>query len=291
MITALEQELREIEQKFTRREFFLNYQKSAPLLKRKAEIQRLLETSKAQSEVGSIILEIRAGVGGDEAALFAADLGEMYKRFSLERGWAVAVLDYNQISTGGYKYLTMEINGRGVFQSLRQESGVHRVQRVPVTEKSGRVHTSTATVAVLPKAQETDIEIKAEDIEISFFRSGGPGGQNVNKVETAVRILHKPSGITVASRQERSQQRNRAKAMEILRTKLLAETRDSQMQQTHDLRKKQIGGAERAEKIRTYNFPQDRITDHRLEKSWGNIEEVMHGKLDKIIQALQSRIS
>ncbi len=231
------------------------------------------------------IIEIRAGAGGDEAALFASDLFNMYKRHAMNHGWGVEIIDYNQNSVGGYKSMVFELKGQGVFDKMKNESGVHRVQRVPKTEKSGRVHTSTATVAVLQKATEKDIHIRPDELEFNFSRAGGPGGQNVNKVESAVRITHKPSGIVVSCRQERTQQRNRDKAMELLRTKLLEIKNLEATGNITDERRRQIGTGDRSEKIRTYNFPQDRITDHRIKKNWGNIERIMNGDMDKIFDA------
>ena len=209
----------------------------------------------------------------------------------MTQGWHLDVLDFNQTTLGGYKNIVFDIGGSGVYDKMKYESGVHRVQRIPETEKSGRVHTSTATVAVLPKVKETDVEIRPEDIDISFYRSGGPGGQNVNKVSTAVRLVHKPSGIMVSSQKERSQVRNKESAMEILRAKLFEIKQQEETGAITEERRKQIGSGERSEKIRTYNFPQDRITDHRIKKSWSNISKILDGNMEPIFEALSNEKS
>jgi len=232
------------------------------------------------------ILEIRAGAGGNEAALFAADLFKMYQAYSIKKGWEFFVIDESKNDLGGYKEVSAKIEGRGVYEALKYESGVHRIQRVPATEKSGRIHTSTASVAILPVAEEKEMEIKEADLEVSFTRAGGPGGQNVNKVETAVRILHKPTGLVVQSREERSQLKNRERAMEVLRAKLLDEKIRKEEEALRKERKEQIGTADRSEKIRTYNFLQDRITDHRINKNFHNIEKIMQGNLDSIVEQM-----
>ena len=252
-----------------------------------SRIEKQLKEGTDTSSTDGTILEIRAGVGGGEAALFAKDLYEMYSRFSAKRGWQVAVLDESHSELGGYKEISARIQGRGAYEMLKMESGVHRVQRIPRTEKSGRIHTSTASVAVLPEARETDIEVRPQDIKIEFFRSSGPGGQNVNKVETAVRIYHLPTGMIVTSQESRSQQKNREQAMTHLRSKLLAARQESEDKKNADARREQIGNADRSEKIRTYNYPQDRITDHRVRKSWHNIPSVMDGNMDDIVETLQ----
>jgi peptide chain release factor 1 len=242
-----------------------------------------------EAAVHKVILEIRAGTGGDEAALFAGDLGRMYQRYAALRGWSFRILDSSQTSLRGYKTLVAEVAGGDVYEALQHESGVHRVQRIPETERSGRIHTSTASVAVLPEVEPKQVEIKEGDLEVSFSRAGGPGGQNVNKVETAVRILHKPTGMVVSSREERSQHANREKAMTILRAKLYEEQRRQAVGSIAELRREQIGSAERAEKIRTYNFPEDRITDHRIGKKFHNIEKILDGDLEPIVKAFQKK--
>jgi peptide chain release factor 1 len=248
----------------------------------KQYVQPVAKPSNPNNEA---IVEIRAGAGGDEAGLFAAEVLSMYKKYAASQGWKFEMLDQNITGIGGIKSAVFELRGDGVFSKMKNESGVHRVQRVPDTEKNGRVHTSTITVAVLPKASETDIQIRPDELEVTFSRAGGPGGQNVNKVESAVRILHKPSGIVVSCREERTQHGNREKALALLRTKLLAIKVAESTGNITEERRKQIGSGDRSEKIRTYNFPQDRITDHRIKKSWGNIDRIMSGYLDNIFEA------
>jgi peptide chain release factor 1 len=234
-----------------------------------------------------VILEVRAGAGGDEAAIFAGDLARMYQRYAAKRGWGFSILDTNETSLNGYKSLTAEMSGEGVYDDLKQESGVHRVQRIPKTEKAGRVHTSTASVAVIPEVEAKEANINQGDLEVTFSRAGGPGGQNVNKVETAVRILHKPTGIVVASRAERSQHSNREKAMAVLAAKLHDIQVESEAQKLGATRRELIGTADRSEKIRTYNFPEDRITDHRIGKKWHNIEKILDGEMDAVVKAFK----
>jgi peptide chain release factor 1 len=243
-------------------------------------------TPRDASDDKDIIMEIRAGAGGDEAGLFAADLFRMYSRYAQDKGWAVDIIDSNESGIGGFKEIIFEIKGQGAFSRLKYERGVHRVQRVPVTESSGRIHTSTATVAVLPEADEVELDINPEDLRVDIFHSGGAGGQNVNKVATAVRITHLPTGIVSVCQDERSQLRNRRKAMAVLRARLLDVERSKQEEAITQQRRSQVGGGKRAEKIRTYNYPQDRISDHRLGQSFRNLPRIMDGDLDKLIDAL-----
>jgi len=238
----------------------------------------------------SVIIEIRAGAGGDEAALFASNLYKMYSKYAVLQEWQVKILDSNRTELGGIKQITFEIKGEDVFSKLKYEAGVHRVQRIPETEKSGRIHTSTASVAVLPKPKTAETNIRPDEIKVDYFRSSGPGGQNVNKRETAVRITHLSSGIVVSSQTERNQLLNKENALAILSAKLLEKKQEEELSKLGGARKEQIGSAMRAEKIRTYNFPQDRITDHRIKKKWHNIEDIMDGKIDKMIKTLQKNL-
>lgn len=254
-----------------------------------AEMERIVEASREEDEKPyGIVLEVRAGAGGDEAALFAEELAHAYRRFAEGRGWPVMANHESRAAAGGYKEASFEILHPDAYEAFRFETGVHRVQRVPVTEKAGRIHTSTASVAVLPLRRRPKLEINPADIEMEYSRSGGAGGQNVNKVETAVRLIHKPTGIDVRSQQERSQLKNREKAMALLIAKLEMLHEEEEAKKHATERKNQIGTGDRSEKIRTYNFPQSRITDHRIKESWHNIEEVMSGGFDSIFEAMRA---
>ena len=237
----------------------------------------------------SVIVEIRAGTGGAEAGLFASDLYRAYTRYAQLHNWKVDVMDSNPSDLGGFNKIVFEVQGEGAFSRLKYERGVHRVQRVPETETQGRVHTSTATVAVLPEADEVDVKISSDDLRIDIFHAGGHGGQNVNKVATAVRIVHEPTGLTVVCQDERSQHKNKTKAMAMLRARIYQAEQERQSAETTQNRRAQVGGAERSEKIRTYNYPQDRITDHRINNSFHGMPRVMAGDLDDIIDRLASR--
>ena len=241
---------------------------------------------KDPNEKRDIIMEIRAGAGGDEAGLFSADLFRMYSRYAQAKGWGIDIINLNESGIGGFKEIIFEIKGKGAFRRLKYESGVHRVQRVPTTESLGRIHTSTATVAVLPKAEEVDIAINPDDLKIDIFHSGGAGGQNVNKVATAVRITHLPTGMVTTCQDERSQLRNKIKAMSVLRSRLLDIERRQREEKIIRERRSQVGTGDRAEKIRTYNFPQDRVSDHRIGLTLRNLPRILEGELDEVIDAL-----
>jgi peptide chain release factor 1 len=247
---------------------------------------RLALLPKDEADARSAILEIRPAAGGDEAGLFAAELFTMYQKYADTKGWRFEILDYGDTGLGGIKEATAEVTGRNVFARLKYESGVHRVQRVPATESQGRIHTSTVTVAVLPEAEEVDVQINEDDLKIDVYRASGAGGQHVNKTESAVRITHLPTGTVVAIQEERSQHKNRAKAMKILRARIYEQQRSSLAATRSADRKSQVGTGDRSERIRTYNFPQGRVSDHRINLTLYKIDRVMQGDLDDFIDAL-----
>jgi len=260
----------------------------------KRDIEKQIEAIASQDMLeddlpNELIMEVRAGAGGDESALFAEELVNMYRVYAESQGWQTTFLDESRSSVGGYKEVSMEIHGVGVYQKLRFETGVHRVQRVPETEKMGRVHTSTVSISILPIRKHTNVDINPADIDMEFSRAGGKGGQNVNKVETAVRLIHRPTGIDVRVTAERSQLKNREKAMMMLTVLLQAKKDEEEQKKFATAKKGQLGTGNRSEKIRTYNFPQDRITDHRIRQSWHNIETILSGeKVGEIIDTLQN---
>ena len=247
---------------------------------------KLALVPKDPNDEKNVIVEIRAGTGGDEAGLFAADLYRMYSRYAQRQHWKTDVIDMNETGIGAVKAIVFKVKGKGAYSRLKHESGVHRVQRVPVTESSDRIHTSAATVAVLPEAEEVDVEVNADDLQIDIFHSSGHGGQNVQKVATAIRITHKPTGIVAVCQDERSQFKNKEKAMSVLRSRLYAQEVEKQRRERSDARRSQVGSGDRSERVRTYNFPQSRITDHRIGLTVHSLTQALDGEIDEIIEAL-----
>ncbi|MDQ5901630.1 MAG: peptide chain release factor 1 [Patescibacteria group bacterium] len=256
----------------------------------KAQIEAIIKAEREEEKFpNEIMLEVRAGAGGDEASLFAYQLAEMYQRYAEKQGWTFKTEYESMNDLGGYKEASFEIKGKDVYKKLRFETGVHRVQRIPATEKQGRIHTSTASVAILPLYKKTSIILNEADLEFETSRSGGAGGQNVNKVETAVRVIHKPTGFDVRSTSERTQLKNKEKALELLRSRLQQAKDEEEARKYSENRASQIGSGDRSEKIRTYNFPQDRLTDHRIKESWSNLPSIMLGNIDDVISAFDEK--
>jgi peptide chain release factor 1 len=239
------------------------------------------------NDTKNAIIEIRAGTGGDESALFVADLFRMYNRYCERQNFKSEILNSNPIGIGGYKEIIFSINGTNAYSHFKYEAGTHRVQRIPETEKSGRIHTSAVTVAVLPEAEEVDLEINPSDVRVDTFCSSGPGGQSVNTTQSAIRLTHIPTGLVVSCQDQKSQHQNKDKAMQVLRSRLLARQEEEKREQDSSMRKKQVGSGDRSDKVRTYNFPQDRVTDHRIKKSWHGLEKIMDGDIEDIINSLK----
>jgi peptide chain release factor 1 len=287
-ITELETLLRDPSQEAELKHLY--EEEKAELLKQKEKVETEIEDELLRGsdpDAGrNAIVEIRAGTGGDEAALFASDLFRMFSRYAQNLGLKVELMDSNPTGKGGFKEIIFEINGKDAFRRFRYESGIHRVQRVPATEASGRIHTSAVTVAVLPEAEEVDVEINPTDLRVDTFRSSGPGGQHVNKTDSAVRLTHLPSGLVVSCQDEKSQHKNRTKAMRILRTRLLDMKRSAQQKEIQKTRRMHIGSGDRSGKIRTYNFHDQRVTDHRIGLTLHNLDDILNGRLDELYQAL-----
>jgi len=295
-------ELQEIQRKIEEAEQILKKETNKELLelakKEKEELQKNLQIlkkelqslTKNEEKTESVIVEIRPGVGGEEAALFAQDLFSMYLKYANKKGWRVKILETKKTDLGGIKEAIFEITGKGAYSRLKYEGGIHRVQRIPETEKSGRIHTSTASVVILKKPKKAEIKIDPKDLKIETFRASGPGGQYVNRRESAVRITHIPTSIVVTCQSERTQVQNRENALSILQARLLKMQEEKQLKEIQKTRKSQIGTMERSEKIRTYNFPQNRVTDHRIKKTWHNIEEILAGELDPIVEELEKTL-
>ncbi|MBU4370255.1 peptide chain release factor 1 [Patescibacteria group bacterium] len=295
-------QLQEINQKIFNTEKFLNEElntdminlakKEVKLLEKDKKIleEKIKEQTKPQSKIDkkNAIIEIRAGTGGNEAALFAADLFRMYSRYAERKVWGIYIISSHPTSIGGFKEIIFEIRGQGAYQALKNESGVHRVQRIPETEKSGRLHTSAASVVILPEADLIDINIDPGDLKIDTFRASGHGGQNVQKNETAIRITHLPTDLVVSCQDERSQKQNKERALTVLRSRLLVIEEEKKHKNLKIKRQSHIGTGDRSEKIRTYNFPQDRVTDHRVKKSWHDLEQILNGGLERIIKYLET---